>query len=383
MANKSKNILIFTTAYKPFIGGSEIAIEEIVKRLPNVFFDIVTPKLKRGLPKVESADNYCIHRIGAGWPGDKVLFPWTGFIYANNLFKKRKHDMFHVFQASHAGGAAWFLKLWHQKVPMVLTIQEGKELDRQNSFIKFTRKLIVKRADRITVISEYLKNYILNIKRNVSIEVIPNGVDTDRFSEASSYGEVVTFKEWLKIKPDEKVIVSASRLVEKNGVKDLIRAMALLNRAKEGVVYKLLLVGDGEQRESLAGLIKKLNMDNEVIFTGKASHHDLPKYLMVSDVFVRPSLSEGLGNAFLEAMSSGVPVVGTKVGGIPDFIIDGETGLFCKVNNPESVAEKINEIFADPKLRNTLRKRGRSMVKDKYNWDKIAKQYRNIYFHEK
>ncbi|MBU1102183.1 glycosyltransferase family 4 protein, partial [Patescibacteria group bacterium] len=106
---------------------------------------------------------------------------------------------------------------------------------------------------------------------------------------------------------------------------------------------------------------------------------DVPKYLAISDVFVRPSLSEGLGNSFLEAMAAGVPIIGTKVGGIPDFLRDGETGLFCEARNPQSIAEKITLLLSDEILRQRLIANARKLVEEKYNWDNIAQKMGNIF----
>jgi glycosyltransferase involved in cell wall biosynthesis len=99
-----------------------------------------------------------------------------------------------------------------------------------------------------------------------------------------------------------------------------------------------------------------------------------------ADVFVRPSLSEGLGNSFLEAMALGLPIIGTKVGGIPDFLKDGETGLFCQVNNPEDVARKIRMIKGDPILREKLIKNGQGLVKTFYSWETIVSKFEKEIF---
>ena len=116
-----------------------------------------------------------------------------------------------------------------------------------------------------------------------------------------------------------------------------------------------------------------------MVFTGSISPHLLPKYLRIADVFVRPSRSEGLGSAFLEAMAAGLPVIGTRVGGIPDFLKDGETGLFCKVDDPKSIVEKINLLTADKNLQNHIIQKGYKMVATNYNWKKIAKEYQIVF----
>jgi glycosyltransferase involved in cell wall biosynthesis len=93
---------------------------------------------------------------------------------------------------------------------------------------------------------------------------------------------------------------------------------------------------------------------------------------------VRPSISEGLGTAFLEAMAAGLPIVGTNVGGIPDFLKDSQTGLFCTTES-KSIAEKINLLLKDNDLRNRISENARKLVSEKYQWDNIAEEYKKLY----
>ena len=125
--------------------------------------------------------------------------------------------------------------------------------------------------------------------------------------------------------------------------------------------------------------MEELNLGNRVLFLGHINHSDLPKYYSMADVFVRPSLSEGLGNVFLEAMAMGLPVIGTPVGGIPDFLEDRKTGLFCEASNPQDIAKKIKEILEDKELRKTLVENGLRLVQEKYDWDEIAQQMKEVY----
>lgn len=379
MTEKSKKILLFTTAFRPFIGGSEIAIEEVVKRLPDVFFDIVTPRFKKNLPRLEVGDNFRIHRIGWGWFLDKFIFPVSGFLYSRKLIKEGQYDFFHVFQTSQAGGAAWLLKFFYRRTPLILTLQEGKDLDNQGWFVKLCRKIIIRRADRITVISEYLKKYVQKIRRNAPAVIIPNGVDIDNFCKDFSYGELSVLQDQVGIKPGERVIITVSRLVPKNGIGDLIKAVAVLSEKRKEPIFKLLIIGDGEQKSDLLKLAGNLKIEDKVVFIGRINHSELPKYLKISDVFVRPSLSEGLGNAFLEAMAASTPVVGTRIGGIPDFLKDEDTGLFCKVGDPEDIAQKIEQLVFDDTLRKKVTHNGLKLVKEKYDWGIIAGEYAKLY----
>ena len=374
MQKKSK-ILLFTTAFRPMIGGSEIALEEMVYRLPDIFFDIITPKYGNEYKKLEMGNNFCIHRVGFGFKSAKIIFPILGFIKAWQLIISNKYSAVHAYQASYGGGAAWLVKLFSPHLPFILTMQEGKRLDKQPFMLNWFRGLIIKKADIITVISNYLREYVNKTAKNKKIFLIPNGVDLQKFQIPD-----------LKIKnPNIKTIITVSRLVEKNGIGDLIDAVALMtngksaeNEKRKTENIKLLIIGNGSLEESLKLKVESLKLQN-VQFAGETKPDQVPKYLSEADVFVRPSLSEGLGTAFLEAMAAGLPVVATPVGGIPDFLKNGETGLFCRVGDPEDIADKINTVLSDEQLRNKLVFNGRKLVEERYDWNQIAMKFKNIY----
>lgn len=370
-----------------------MAIEEIAKRLPDFDFYIITPRYTRKLSKMEEIGNMHIHRVGWGLLGDKFLFPIAGFLKARKLSlgclevepprgstsKNLKWAAVHAYQASYGGGAAYLFKLFNPNIKFILTLQEGKNLNAQNWTVRLVRKLIIKKADLITAISNYLKNYARKLNKKVKIIIIPNGVDLENFSKGFSYGELSELADYLGIRPGEKVIITVSRLVPKNGIDILIEAFKLAGKSLSLQAYKLIIVGDGPEKESLKLQVESLKLQNNVIFTGSISHAELPKYLKISDVFVRPSRSEGLGSAFLEAMAAGVPVIGTKVGGISDFLKNKETGLFAEVENPEDLAEKIDLVLNDKDLADKLKKNALELVVGKYDWDKIANQTRELY----
>ena len=124
--------------------------------------------------------------------------------------------------------------------------------------------------------------------------------------------------------------------------------------------------------------VSDLKLDNRVFFLGFIPHPELPAYLYASDIFIRPSLSEGLGNSFLEAMATNLPVIATPVGGILDFVKDGETGLFCEVSNPKSIAQKVDKLMKDKDSREYIIRSGKNMVMEQYNWYSIAPKIRDI-----
>ena len=357
--NEKSRVLIFTTAYRPLVGGSEIALEEIIRRLPNVFFDILTPRYKSGLASKEDFENGCIHRIGFGNSINKLFFPISGFVSAIKFRPKQ----IHAYQASYGAGAAFVYKIFFPKTRFILTLQEGKKLDEQNFIIKYFRSLIIMKADVITAISHYLANYVRKINSKAELHIIPNGVDLDKFRHMPN--------------SDENVVITVSRLVSKNGVGDIVKAMAIVK--KEINDAKLIVVGSGPLEQEIKQSIKDLDLEDHVIMAGSQSPENVIGYLAKAKIFVRPSLSEGLGNAFLEAMAVGLPVIGTAVGGIPDFLKDKQTGLFCNVNDPRDLALKIKTLLTEKELRTRMIDNGIKLVEEKYDWNIIAWKFREIY----
>jgi glycosyltransferase involved in cell wall biosynthesis len=141
---------------------------------------------------------------------------------------------------------------------------------------------------------------------------------------------------------------------------------------------KLLVVGSGELEQELKRLAESLKLSQRVIFAGEVAHAELPDYLHLASVFVRPSRSEGLGNAFLEAMAANVPIIGTAVGGIKDFLIDQQTGLACRVDNAYDLAEKIKQLQYNNQLRRRLADNAMKLVCERYDWSQSAASMKNI-----
>lgn len=386
-----KKILIFSTAYLPLVGGAEIAVKEITDRLENDEFSafggpatgwefhLITPKIKRGLPREEKIGNVFIHRVGFGVSLDKFFIDWLIW-RAWRLERKLNFNIIWSIMASQASVAAACFKIIYPRKKLLLTLQEGdeeKHLKRYvfgNTFlykilIRPWHTLVIKKADYITVISNYLKQRAMDSGAKAVIEIVPNGVDVNRFS---AQGGPVSGWQFKKSQND-KIIITVSRLVEKNAVGDIIEALKYL---PENV--KLLILGDGPLKKNLSLLVTRYSLQDRVSFLGAVSHKEIPKYLARADIFIRPSLSEGMGNSFIEAMAAGVPVIGTNIGGIPDFLKDRETGLFCEVKNPKSIAEKVKLLLNDDNLREKIITNAKKLVKS-YDWDLISDKMRLIF----
>lgn len=375
-----KRIFIFSANYLPNIGGAELALKELTDRIKDVDFDLITPRADKNLPAEEKIGNVAVFRVGNTLALKKFLlpknlFPLSAFFKARKLVKKNgRYDAVLSLQASQGGGAAWLFKFFYRKIPFILNIQEGENLGEQGFLKNFFRNLIIKKADLIVVISNYLKQYFRDINKNARIAVIPNGIDPRSFQFLVPDPEL---KINLGIKNDERVIITVSRLTAKNGIEDLILSLPVVKSKIPDV--KLIILGDGPLKESLKFKIKSLKLEESILIIGEILNQNVPRYLSVADVFVRPSLSEGLGSAFLEAMAAGVPVIGTSVGGIPDFLVDYETGLFCRTGDPASIAEKIILVLSDRELKERLVKKAKDLVFREYDWGILAKKFETIF----
>ena len=385
-----RRVLILTTAYLPEVGGSELAIKNITDRLPEIYFDLITSRPPAGgsknIPEYEKMGNVNVYRMGNFISRfyfllPKNFLPIAIFSKAYQLMHKYgSYNIIHAYQASQAAGGGWLLKWKYPNISFLVTVQEGKILNRQLWLVRFFRYLIFKKADAVTVISNYLAKYVKSQNAKIPIEVIPNGVDLERFKvkngllRRSSLG--YEGREKLKI-ADKNIIITVSRLVEKNGIGDLIEAMAIV--ISEIPDAKLMIIGKGPLEKSLRLKVKILKLEDGIKFLGEISNDSIFEYLAEASVFVRPSLSEGLGTAFIEAMAAGLPIIGTLVGGIPDFLKDGETGLFCKVADPKDLAEKITRLLKDEQLREKIINNAKTLVVQKYDWNIIANEFAKVY----
>jgi teichuronic acid biosynthesis glycosyltransferase TuaC len=224
------------------------------------------------------------------------------------------------------------------------------------------------------VISDFLKTWSREMGAICPIQIVPNGVDIKYFSNKVSADGLVELKNKLNKKEGDVFLITTSRLVKKNAVEDIISSLQFLPSN-----IKLLVLGDGELKNKLNDQVNKMKLNDRVNFLGYIDRKELPKYLQISDIFIRPSITEGFGISFIEAMASGLPVIATKVGGIVDFIIDKKTGVFCEVNNPKDIADKVQMILNDNRLKDELIINSKKLVSEKYNWNNISENMRKIF----
>jgi glycosyltransferase involved in cell wall biosynthesis len=370
-----KRALIFATSYFPLVGGAEVAMKELTDRLSDWQFDLVCARIKPGLSDTEQLGNVRIHRCGFGHPIDKYLLPMLGVWRAIKVVGKDQVVIWSLM-ASYNGFAALVYTWIRPKARLLLTLQEGDPLEhyaKRTGVLTFLHKQIFRRANAIQAISHFLAAWAERMGAVSKPCVIPNGVDIARFSSRLAPAERERLRTQLGFQESDVIIITTSRLTLKNAVDDLIKSLISLPSH-----YKLLIAGEGADRASLGALVEANGLHERVTFLGARSQQELPQLLQCADLFCRPSLSEGLGISFLEALASGLPIIATPVGGIPDFLHDGQTGVFCQPRDPASIAKAVLRIQEEPGLRQKLIKQGEELVKKDYAWEGITKRIERL-----
>ncbi len=385
---KSKRILIFSTAYFPFVAGAEVAIKEITDRLGAGFeCDLITARFQKDLPASERIGKVTVYRVGLGTPfWDKLLLPFLGAWQGWKLVSQKEYVCQWCVMVTFASGAAYILNIARslarkKKIPIVLTLQEGDSEThlkyRWGGLIGLSWKLALWKTDFLTALSNFLLHRAEKMGFTGPRALVPNGVDTKIFTKQFPETQKKIMRTMLGKKEGEMYLVTTSRLTRKNAVDDIIRALPYLSDR-----ISLLVIGRGEEGQKLQELADELEVSARVKFLGFMAYADIPKYFSVCDIFIRPSRSEGFGNSFIEAMAAGLPVIATPVGGIVDFLDDKETGVFCAPDNPTSIVVAVKTLLEDPVLRAKITMQAKSRVVERYSWDHVAREMKEKVFNK-
>lgn len=232
----------------------------------------------------------------------------------------------------------------------------------------FSKRLLLNQAKEITATSEFLVRYTSMLSsKNKRIHIVPFGVNCSLFSPREK-------------KPSLEINIGfVKHLKRKYGPEYLVRAMKIVTKKYPNI--KLFIAGEGVLDSELKQLTSSLGLENSIKFLGRVPHESVPDLLAKLDIFVMPSIydSEGFGVAAVEAEAMEVPVVATKVGGVPEVVLDGKTGILVEPRNSDQLANAIIKLIENPALRYQMGKNGRRYVMKKYNWKDNAKIMEDIY----
>ncbi|MBI2625988.1 MAG: glycosyltransferase family 4 protein [Candidatus Nealsonbacteria bacterium] len=356
-------ILMPVLHYYPVIGGLETWTQNIAERLsPKAEVFVVTSRVADSA-KNEVKNGVKIFRTSLFNLGDLSysspvhILTALPFIFFKSflLILSQKIDLLHC--QGFLGSCMGYCLSKITGMPYIVTVQRLEEKN-------FFKKIVYRKANVCIAASSAIQKYFEEIGCS-NIEVIPNGVDLKRFENLK------------KQQKDDFMVMTVARLEKVKGIDYLIGAFArpgLLGRPG----LKLLVIGDGSERNNLERLTKELNLEDKVKFVGQIPPEGIPEYLAMADCFVLPSLKEGFGIAVLEAMAAGVPVVASRVGGILDIVEDKKTGLLVEPGNVEDISQSIQRIFQDSALKEQLINNAMTELK-RYDWQDIAEKVYKIY----
>ncbi len=370
-----KKILLYTDTVQ--IGGAELQMLLLAKFINKSEF---MPILACGNHK--QLDNWCekfkkeeisVIRLEISSKHDLKQYSLL-----KEIIEQEKIDLLHIHVWNPASGRLGFLAGKSTKTPIITTEHDPFKLSLvKNIFKKHTLKSVKKIITVSKNNAQILKK--LYPKHNQKISVIHNGIDTTwwksqllRFTE----NDLKEIKEKVfHAKKDTLIIATIAELHERKGLKYLIKAMPELVKKFPNV--KLIIIGEGPQRKELEQLVKKLDMQANIELLGR--QNDIPFLLKSSNIFALPSRREAFGLVNAEAMICGLPVVATKVGGIPEIVADEKTGILVKPEDEKELEQALETLIKSSDKRERMGTAGHELVLKEFDAKKMAEEYEKIY----
>jgi L-malate glycosyltransferase len=335
--------------------------------------DMLTSAPGSGLVKEQFADNVTIYKVGIHkkslqfWRKVEVI-EWlikAGFQY-RKLLRDNKYDLVHAFFGFPTG---WLCYRSAAKLPYIVSLR-GSDVPGGHARLQLDYKIlgpvfktIWKKACILVTPSEALKQRALNFMPNVNIEVIPNGVDLERFSPDKPTGQTDCIR-----------LVTVGRLSATKRVELLIDAVEIL--VKEGCKIRLSIVGEGAERNRLGQMITDKRIGNSIHMKGFVGPADMPGIYRDSDIYISASMQEGMSNAMLEAMASGLPIITTRCEGV-DELITGN-GIVLEQADAGQMAEAIKKLVNDKPLLEKMSQAARRQA-ESFTWNAVAQMYIQLY----
>lgn len=375
-------LLMLNNEYPPIGGGTATANYYVIRDLAARGFhvDLVTSSPANRDYEIENlSDTARVFRIpidnkNPHYQSERELltYIYRGFWFIRTLYRgnEPKYDLCHAWSGVPAGGLALLLR-WKRHLPYVVGLR-GSDVPGYDVRYKWLYPVIKppiwmiwQGASAITANSYELRNLALQFRPHDHIEVIPNGVDLDRFDVTQ-----------LRDKRDgEKFnILCVARLVERKGIGDLIDAVKHIRQKREN--FKIVFVGRGDKEREMRAKVEREGLSRWVDFRGQLLHFDMPKAYNEADVFVLPSTNEGMSNAVLEAMASGLPIITTYTGGTTEMLRGN--GMIIPMRSPDAIARAILELWDNYELRCTMGARSRAIA-ESLTWRRVADDYLDLY----
>lgn len=373
-------ILLLTSDFLPNIGGMASHAFELARAHANNGHRVhlLHPVYGEGENRTEEMEGFTVHRLFI--PSQTPRIKHLHYIRAVRAAVGAIHDaspidVIHWHDLTPNCWSTWTLR---NRFPIVWTNHTSNYLEYCET-ASGRRKIRAYLHHPDAIISPSLELHAKSAMTGLPgdrLFYIPNGVDTVKFRPGLSFG-VIDKDYGLDI--TRPVVVCPRRLEPKNGVEYLIRAVPLVRR--EVPETQFLIVGGGfpEERARFEALLAEWKEREGVVFTGNVPNTAMPMFYALSQVAVLPSLMEATSISGLESMAAGLPLVGTRVGGIPEIIVEDESGILVEPRSPEQLAREIVRLLRDNALRARLGAGARTRVENVFAWPEIARRTAEVY----
>jgi len=373
------NIALFASAFHPHLGG----VEELCRQLAHEFrrrgmnVVVVTNRWPRSLPVYEEVEGIPVHRLALRVPDGSAKAHFSYHISHRRvlrdllqIIRKNQVDVLHVQCVSCNAHYALAVKD-ATGLPLVVTLQGELGMDASGLFQRSTyardlMRLTLDAADRITACSRQALDEAARFMGADPAQdfgqVIFNGVRLNDFVAVTPYAHPTPY------------IFAIGRHVPQKGFDLLLRAFD----AAGDVGHDLLLAGDGAEHANLRQLAQSLTARDRIKFLGRMSHDRAVECFAGCSFFALPSRQEPQGIVNLEAMAAGKAVLASRVGGVPEIVLDGQTGILAAADDTDAWIAAIRRLCSDPELRSRLGAAGRARAMD-FDWKEIAPQYLKAY----
>jgi glycosyltransferase involved in cell wall biosynthesis len=383
-------VLLLNYEFPPLGGGAGIASAALARRLASrgVVVDVVTSRPSgardseqvAGIPCMTAAPNLTLFRV---WSSRRGVHQ-AGFVgagsylvsampVARRLLRTRGYDVVHIYFSLPTGALIPALPLGLTPVVVSLRGSDVPGYDERNAMLVLAHRVlrpltrwIWRRAARVVPVCDSLGVLARETSPSLRYTVIGNGVDLDLFRPHPNASP-------RSASPVRCLAVA--RLIERKGLSDVLRAWSLLPRGR----YALEIAGEGPASGALRALATELGLDSEVSFAGPLDREQIAARCRESDLFVLAPHEEAFGNAFAEALASGLPVIGSNIGAIPELVENGENGILVSPGDSVAIAQAVRELGDDPPRRAAIALRNRARAETMLSWDAAADRYLSLY----
>lgn len=365
-------VLLINSEYPPIGGGAGNATAHIARCFASMGHEtvVITSRFE-DLPHEEKSGNLTIYRIPSlrrkqdrSGALEQLIFLFTASFWISSLVSHRRPNATLAFFGAPSGMIAYLLKKVF-KIPYIVSLRGGDvpgfrpyDFQTYHKILAPFLRVVWGNSSSVVANSQGLRALAHAFDSRFEIPIIPNGVDLDMYTSPE--------RSW-----QPPLILSVGRLVYQKGFDLGIRALARLKHLD----WQWKIAGDGPEMESLKSLVREQGISHRVVFLGWQSREELLQCYKQSNLFLFPSRHEGMPNAVLEAMASGLPVIASRIAGNEELVLPQTTGLLVESENIDALTAALQELIDNPARGQHLGAASRQRVEQFFGWENTARQY--------